>query len=257
MHQAEVTEQEIEVSEKLRGQGEYANSLALTQNMLSRVHKEDMRFRLLFDILYCSTRLVADDLTNETIQELEQMPQPKMSRIFVDWIQAVSNLAFGKAQEALDLLETNLKSEFMEREDFVIWKYKHLAYMGSALIFLGRREEALVSLTDAHKMYPDGERETDILFDIANCMNELKRYQEAYFLLEQVLKRESGEMATLAMQHMADCCVGLGRISEALKLFADILKKLPCSLVREEYIRERIKTCMDFQEKCSPQTKPV
>jgi tetratricopeptide (TPR) repeat protein len=157
----------------------------------------------------------------------------------------------------LDLIDLNLKSEFVKKEEFQINKYQLLAYRGSALVFLGRREEALISLTEAHKMYPDGARETDILFDQANCMNELKKYAEAYLLVEQVLRRESGEMATLAMQYMADCCVGLGRVSEALKLFADILKRLPCNLVKEEYIRDRIRICMDYQEKYHPQARPI
>ena len=216
----------------LRGQGEYATALALTQDMLSRVQDEDVRMRLLYNAVCCSTRLNLDKVTDAAIIELDNLPNPDMSRFFVNMIKAMSYLALNRPQEALDLIDLNLKTGFMEKEEFQINKYQLLAYRGSALVFLGRREEALVSLTEAHMMYPDGERETDILFDQANCMNELKKYREAYCLLEQVLKRESGEMATLAMQYMADCCMGLGKVSEALKLFADILKKLPCSLGR-------------------------
>jgi tetratricopeptide (TPR) repeat protein len=215
-----------------------------------------MRFRLLYNAVCCSTRLNLDEVTDATIMELDNMPNPDMSRFFVNMIQAMSHLVLNRPQEALDLINLNLKTAFMEKEEFQINKYQLLAYRGSALIFLGRREEALVSLTDARKMYPGGERETDILLDLANCMISLKKYQEAYTLAEQVLRRESGEMATLAMQYMADCCVGLRRIPDALKLFAEVLKRLPCSMVREEYIRERIKACMDMQEKRHPQARP-
>jgi tetratricopeptide (TPR) repeat protein len=257
MPKSVVTEEEIEVAEKLRGQGEYVTALALTQDMLSRVHDEDIRFRLLYNSVCCSTRLNQDDVTDAAIMELDNMSNPDMSRFFVNLIKAISHIALYRPQEALDLIDLNLKTGFMEKEEYQINKYQLLAYKGSALIFLGRRDEALISLTEAHKMYPGGERETDILFDLANCLNELKRYNEAYVLVEQVLKRENGEMAILAMQYMADCCVGLGRISEALRLFTDILKNLPCSLVQEDYIRDRIRVCMDYQEKCYPQARPI
>jgi tetratricopeptide (TPR) repeat protein len=186
MDDAVVSEEEIESAERLRGQGDFATALALTQDMLHRVRDEDTRMRLLFDVLYCSTRLGVDDLTSETIQELEQLPEPKMSRVFVDFIQAVSYIAFGRAQEALHLIEANLKTEFMEREDFRVWKYKHLAYKGSALIWLARPDEALTSLASAHTLYPDGERETAILIDQANCLMALDRYDEAYSAASRV-----------------------------------------------------------------------
>ena len=93
-----LTEQEIDAAERLRAKGEYATALALTQEMLTRVEDADTRMRLLFDVLYCSTRLCLDDVTTRAIAELEQMPQPRMSRIFVDFIQATSYIAHGDAQ---------------------------------------------------------------------------------------------------------------------------------------------------------------
>jgi len=252
-----VTEKEIEAAEKLRVQGDYAPSLALTQDLLTRAQDEGTKYRLLFNVVSCSTRLGLDNVTDTAMAELDNLPEPETSRFFVNMIKAMSHLALSRPQEALDLINQNLASEFVTREEYRVNEYQLLAYKGSALVFLGRREEALTPLMQAHEMYPDGERETDILFDRANCMNDLKRYSEAYSLLEQVLIRESGQTATLAMQYMADCCVGMGRIAEALNLFTDILKKLPCRLVREEYIRDRISVCMDYQEKCNPQGRPV
>jgi len=251
-----VSEEEIESAEKLRGQGDFATALALTQDMLHRVSDEDTRMRLLFDVLYCSTRLGADDLTSETIQELEQMPEPKMSRVFVDFIQAVSYIAFGRAQDALHLIEANLKTEFMEREDFRIWKYKHLAYKGSALIWLARPDEALASLASAHTMYPDGERETAILIDQANGLMALDRYDEAYSAASRVLNRGDEELATLAMQFMAECRMWQSRVPEALELYIAIQKRLPCRLVQEERIQTGITNAMAYLEKLRPQGKP-
>jgi hypothetical protein len=116
-----VTEDEIDAAEKLRGRSEYATALSLTQDMLRRVQDDgDMRMRLLFDVLYCSTRLGEDSVTNEAIHELEQMPEPKMSRIFIDFIQAMTYIAHGRYQEGLHLIDANLRTEFMERQGFLV-----------------------------------------------------------------------------------------------------------------------------------------
>jgi tetratricopeptide (TPR) repeat protein len=244
MPKAVVTEEEIEAAEKLRGQGEFVTALALTQDMLSRVQDDDVRMRLLFDVLYCSTRLCADSITEDAIKELEKLPQPTMSRIFVDFIRAMSYIAHGRAQEGLVLIEANLRTEFIEREDFTNWKYKHLAYKGSALIWLARPEEALVSLAEAHKMYPDGERETAILIGQSNCLLALDRYDEAFDAASKVLDRDDGDMATLAMQYMAECRLWQGRVPEAGRLYMDIQKRLPCRLVQEERIKNGIGQCI-------------
>jgi tetratricopeptide (TPR) repeat protein len=256
MTKAEVTEQEVEAAEKLRGRGEFATALDLTQDMLCRVQDGDMRMRLLFDVLYCSTRLRLDSVTDEAIAQLERLPDPEMSRVFVDFIQAMSYIAQGKAREGLDLIDANLKSTFMERDDFQIWKYKHLAYKGSALIWLARPDDALAALAEAHAMFPDGERETAILIDQANCLMALDRYDEAYQSASQVLSRGDEEMATLAMQHMAECRMWQSRVPEALELYLAIQKRLPCRLVQEERIQTGIKNAMAYLEKRHPQGKP-
>ena len=256
MTKVEVTEHEIEAAEKLRGRGEFATALALTQDMLRRVQDGDMRVRLLFDVLYCSTELCLDNITDDAIAELEKLPEPEMSRVFVDFIQAMSRIAHGKAQEGLNLIDANLKSPFMERDDFHVWKYKHLAYKGSALTWLARPGDALVALAEAHAMSPDGERETGILVDQANCLMALDRYDEAYESANQVLSRGDEEMATLAMQHMAECRMWQSRVLDALELYVAIQRRLPCRLVQAEQIERGIKNAMAYLEKRHPQGKP-
>lgn len=256
MPKAVVTEEEIDAAEKLRGQGEFATALALTQDMLNRAPDDDTRMLLLFDVLYCSTRLCLDSTTDDAIRELEQLPDPKMSRVFADFIQAMSYIAQGKAQEGLHLIDANMRSEFMERDDFRIWKYKHLSYKGSALVWMARPDEALVSLAEAHAMYPDGEREAAILIDQTNCLMALGRYDEAYNAANHVLTRGEEEMTTLAMQYMAECRVWQGRIPEAGKLYMDIQKRLPCRLVNEKRIKEGMSQCIASLEKVRSQHKP-
>jgi tetratricopeptide (TPR) repeat protein len=187
---------------------------------------------------------------------LEKLPDPKMSRVLADFIQAMSYIAQGKAQEGLHLIDVNLRSEFMERDDFQIWKYKHLAYKGSALVWLARPDEALMSLAAAHAMYPDGEREAAILIDQTNCLMALGRYDEAYNAASQVLNRDEEEMATLAMQYMAECRLWQERIPEAGKLYMDIQKRLPCRLVSEKRIKEGMSQCIASLEKVRSKDKP-
>ena len=251
-----VTEEEIEAAEKLRGQGEFATALASTQEMLNRAQDDGTRMRLLFDVLYCSTRLKADDVTHDAICKLEKLPDSKMSRIFIDLIRAISLIAFGEAKEALDLIDANLSTQYMEREDFRDWKYEHLAYRGRALTYLQRWQESLESLKEAHRMFPEGKRTTDILIDESLCMMMFNRYEEAFHLASQVQQREHGDMKTLAMQYMAECDLGLGRASDALKLYSEIETRLPCSLVQEERIRTGVKNAMAYLEKRHPQGKP-
>lgn len=252
MSKVEVKEEEIEAAEKLRGEGEFDVALARTQEMLGRAQDDETRMRLLFDVLYCSTRLCKDDLTKEAIAELESLPEPAMSRVFASFIQAMSHIAHGKDLQGLCLIEANLKSEFLEREDFRVWKYKHLAYKGTALIGLARPEEALAVLSAAHTMYPDGERETAILIDQANCLLALDRYDEAFDVARQVLDRGDEDMATLAMQYLAECRMWQSRVPEALELYSALQKRLPCRLVQEERIRTGIKNAMAYLEKRNP-----
>ena len=149
-HPNQVTEDEIDAAEEMRERGEFAAAFALTQDMLNRAQDDGTRMRLLFDLLSCSTRLGLEDITRRAISDLEKLPDPEISRVFVDLIQSISYIAFGKYQEALQLIDVNLRSNFMECDDFQVWNYEYLAYRGSALVGLARCEEALCALNKAH-----------------------------------------------------------------------------------------------------------
>ena len=105
-------------------------------------------------------------------------------------------------------------------------------------------------------MLPEGKRTSDILIDKSLCMMMFNRYEEALHLASQVQRREHGDMETLAMQYMAECELGLGRASDALKLYSQIEGRAPCRLVQEERIQTGIKNAMKYLEKRSPQGKP-
>jgi len=251
-----VTEEDIHAVEKLRAQGEFPMALAITQDLLRRSHDDDTRIRLLFNEICCSTRLSLDDVTNAAIVALDKLPNPEMSRLFVNMIRAISFMELYKPQAALDLIEVSLQSELMLLGEFQINKYQLLAYKGSSLVSLGRLEEALVVLDQAHNMYPDGEREPAILIDQANCLMAFKRYEDSYNAASYVLSRGDKERGTLAMQYMAESRMWQGRVQESLVIYSDLVKRLPCKLIDEERIQTGIKCGMDYLERHNSKNKP-
>ncbi len=251
-----VTEDEIEAAELLSGHGEFARSLAITQEMLKCAQEDETRMRLLFNVINCSSQLNLTDVTDKALQILEQLPNPKESRVFADLLQVMAYIQLGRVQDALHLINANLKSEFMEREDFQVCKYEYLAYKGRSLTYLGKYEEALILLDHAHRMYPEGAREVDILIDQASCMMSLKQYEAAYLTANQVCKWGNAELESLAILYMAESRMGQGMVQESLKLYSDLLERLPCKFVQEDRIKAGIKIGMEYLEKCNPQVKP-
>jgi tetratricopeptide (TPR) repeat protein len=162
----------------------------------------------------------------------------------------------GRAQEALDLIDANLKSEVLKRADFNDWKYEHLFLRGRALVQLARYDEALGVFDAAHAVCPEGSFEADLLIERCNCYVALARYDEAFATASQVLARGDEDMATLAMQYMAESRMWQSRVPEALELYVTIQKRLPCRLVQEERIQTGIKNAMAYLEKLHPPGKP-
>ncbi|MGB9408910.1 MAG: hypothetical protein WCA89_15345 [Terracidiphilus sp.] len=269
MLQVEPTEEEIDAVEKLRVLGDFETVLALTQDMLSRAQDEGIRMRLLFDVLNCSTRLDADNVTENAMKELEKLPKPEFSRVLANLIRAKAEIDLGRPQEGLKLIDMNLETGFFEREDFRVHKYQLCLFRGQALVRLSRWDEAFEWLEKAHAMYPSRAStsddttfriyrwvETEILLNKAHCMIGLNRFDEAYELSKQAYEREEGDTKTLAMLYMANCRTSQGKMTEALNLFIEIQKKLPCRTVRDENIQDGIEQCMDYREKCKPQSNP-
>ena len=72
MPKAAVTEQEIEKAEKLSAQREFGASLVMLQEMLTRANDVQVRMRLLFDVVTCSTWLNLDQSREDAIRELKK-----------------------------------------------------------------------------------------------------------------------------------------------------------------------------------------
>lgn len=264
-----VSEEEIDAAEKLRAKGELVASLRLTQAMLQRVEDGDVRMRLLFDVVTCSTQLELEDVTNQAMMELEAMPQPEFSRALANMSRAYAEEQLGRPEKALALLDMNLETGFFEREDFRIHKYQLCLSKGQALIRLRRVKEALDWLDTAHALYPSEDSARDeterlivgwveplIQSNRSNCLIGLDRFDEAFEAAGQVLRTTDGDLATFALQQMAECRIWQGRVPEALEIYADLKKRMPCRLVDADRVETGIINCMNYLEQRRPVGKP-
>jgi len=257
MRKGDVTEQEIEAALDLSAQRKFSASLSLFQEMLTRTRDDQARMKVLLGIVTCSTWLNLNTIREDAIQELKQFPDSDVFDAFIVMAQAKAFIDSGRAGEALDLINRILNSELLEREDLQDWRYEHLFLRGRSLTYLGRCEEALCALDAAHTASVDGKHETDMLIDRSNCLLALSRYDEAYEAASLVLPRGDEEMATLAMQYMAECRMWQSRVPEALEIYAAIEKRLPCRLVQEERIQTGIMNAMAYLEKQSPRKTTI
>jgi tetratricopeptide (TPR) repeat protein len=249
MARAAVTVDEVEKAERLSAQREFAASLALLQEMLTRAQDDQIRMRILFDVVTCSTWLNQEEVLNNAIQELNRFPDYEVSHVFVVMTQATALVDFGRAEEAVELIEAILRSAILQENDFQDWKYECLFLKGRSLTRLARCDEALLTFDEAHSLYAAGKFETDMLLDRSNCLSYLARYDEAYNAANQVLTRGDEEKATLALQYMAECRMWQSRVQEALELYVAIRKRLPSKLVQEERIEAGFKNALARLEK--------
>jgi tetratricopeptide (TPR) repeat protein len=264
-----ISEEEIDAAEKLRAKGELAASLKLTQAMLERAEDDDVRMRLLFDVVTCSAQLELEDIMNQAIAELDTMPHPEFSRALANMSRAYAEDQLGRPEKALALLDMNLETGYFERDDFRIHKYQLCLFKGQALLRLRRAKEAIDWLDKAHALYPSEDTAQDeterlifgwveplIQINRANCLMALDRFDEAFDAASQVLSGTDGDLSALARQHMAECRVWQGRVLEALEIYADLKKRLPCRLVKEDRIERGIFNCMSYLQKRRPVGKP-
>jgi tetratricopeptide (TPR) repeat protein len=251
-----VTEEEIEAALHLSTERKFDAALALYQEMLARSEDLLVRMKVLFGIVTCSTWLGLDTIRENAIAELKQLPDYGVSHAFVVMAQARAYSESGRAQEALDLVDGNLKNEVLQRDGFQDWRYEHLFYKGRSLVQLARYDEALGAFDEAYRVYPEGDFELDMLIERSNCLLALRRFSEAYDTASQVLACDDEEMSTLAMQHMAECRMWQQRVEEAMKLYSELQKRLPSRLVDEERVKTGIRNGMAYLEKRHPQWKP-
>lgn len=249
-------EQEIEAALRLSTERKFDAALALYRDMLARAEDDYVRMRVLFGIVDCSTWLGLEEIREDAIDALKQFPDYDVSRAFIVMTQARAFIDFGRTQEALDLVNENLGSGVLQRDDFQDWKYEHLFMKGQCLVRLKAFDEALCAFDAAQSMESEGHLEIVMLIERANLYLARDRFAEAYELASQVRERGDEEFRTLAMQYMAECLLGQRRVEEAMNLYREVQKRLPCRLVDELRIETGIKNGMSYLERCHPQSKP-
>ena len=250
-----VTDKEIEAALNLSAERKFDASLALYQAMLIRTQNDRIRMKILLGIVTCSTWLNLDSIRENAIQQLKQLPDYEVSDTFVVMARARAYADSGRVQEALNLINENLSTEVLQRHDLQEWKYEHLFRKGRYLVLLTRYDEALSALNAAYEINPEGEFETDMLIERSNCFLALSRYDEAFEAANRVLSRGDEDMATLAMQYVAECRLWQRRGEEAMTLYRELQRRLPSRLVNEERVDTGIRNGMAFLES-HPQSKP-
>jgi len=264
-----VTEAEIEKAEELRGRGELTTSLGMSRAMLERTTDCATRMRLLFNVVICSAQLELTDITNQAMAELDTMPDPDFCRACANMDRAYAEDQLGRPANALAILDAIIDAGYFEPENCRTQRYQLFLFKGQALISLRRPADALESLDKAHALYPSpdstqsedqrrifGWVEPSIQINRANCLFSFDRFEEAFQAAAEVLRWTDGDLATFARQYMAECRLAQGRVSEALEIYADLKKRLPCRLVDEARVEKEITNCMDYLEKRGCTTKP-
>ena len=264
----DVTEEEIDAAEKLRVT-DLRKSLDATQALIIRVNDPDLRMRLLFDVVTCASQLDLKEVTDDAVRELEKYPDPQHSRALANLSRADAEVKLGRPENALALVDMNLATGFFERDDFRISKFQLYLIKGHALAWLKRAEEALRWLDEAKALYPTKESaadeveraildwaEPDLQVARSNCLIGLGHFEEAYAAAALVLQCNDGDWASFALQQMAECRAWQGREVEALRIYADLKKRLPCRIVDEQRVDEGMANCVKRLEARQTAKKP-
>lgn len=154
-------EHEIEAALSLSTERKFDVALALYWDMLARAEDDFVRMRILFGIVDCSTWLGLEAIWEDAIRALKQLPDYDVPRAFIAMAQARAFIDFGCTQEALDLVNENLGSGVLRRDDFRDWKYEHLFLKGQCLVRLKAFDEALCAFDEAQSIDSEGLRYTN------------------------------------------------------------------------------------------------
>jgi tetratricopeptide (TPR) repeat protein len=265
-----VTEDLIEESERLRAKGDFATALEMSQQLLARTDDGDFRVRILFNIVNCAACVDRQEIVESAIAELEGFPKPEISRVLANLRRAWAETSLGRPANALHLLDMGLATGLFEAGDMRVHKYQMYLFKGEALLHLRRPEEALEWLDKAHALYPTDEGassieerkiyawvEPNIQVNRANCLLALDRLDESVKAAQEVMKFEDHpDLCSLALQYVGECRVWQGRIQEALNVYAELKKRLPCRLIDEKRMNQVITNCMACLEKQRPPGRP-
>lgn len=257
-----VPEAEIAAADLLVPKDDHAAALSAYQHLLDRTDDGNQRFYLLYQIVKNASLLDHQDVVRAAIAELDTMPEPEFSRSAASLDRAHAEIELKRPANALALLDTTLDTGIFNIPAYRIHLF-HLYWLkGRALVWLNLWEDALKSLEQAESIYPpstqmynENERVfflyvmPSLLIEKANCLIALGRFQDTFDTALRVKEFDSTDWATLALQYMAESLAWQGRTEDALRLYAELIQQLPCSLLDEARVRKGMGNCMIRLEK--------
>jgi tetratricopeptide (TPR) repeat protein len=263
------TEAEIEALEELSSAGNFAECLRDSTKLLKRTKDPGLRLRLLFGMVLCASMLESSEALENALCELDLLPNPEQSRVLANLNRAFAEYELGRPGNALEILNADLATGFLEQAGWKIHKYRCLVSKGNALTALKRPKEALECLEAAHDLFPNGacgsdecersvirQREPSIQIARANCLLALDRFEDSYHSAKEASEARDMDMAALGLQYMAECRLWQARVPEALRIYLELKKRLPSKFVDEGRINRGIANCMNYLEKQRPSGKP-
>lgn len=257
-----VTEAEVAAADALCPKGEYEAALKVYQDLLARTDDTDQRFYILYQIVRNSSLLDLQEVLHTAVSELDAMPKPEFSRAIVSLDRAYAEIELKRPANALALLDVTLEAGIFDPEEYRIHLFRLFWLKGRALVWLQRPKKALESLERAEGLFLSAREELDenelrcvnwvmppLLIDKANCLMALDRFQDSFDAALRVKEFDSPDWPILALQYMAESRAWQGRTQEALKLYAELMSQLPCSLVDEARVRNGMENCILRLEK--------
>lgn len=234
-------EDEIERAERLRAAGNFAAALPLHQELLRQVTDDQSQIRLLYGVVICATRLGLSAVMEDAMRALAFLPERSISRLFANFFRATTLVDMRQPQEALELITGNLRSDLLQLEEMRDARYEHVVCQGNCLSRLARHQEALESLESARKLQPEGKHKTLLAILRAQNLNAMSRFDEGYEAASEARMSEDADFATLALQHMAASRIGQQRFAEAVAIYLELQRKLPCPYIDEKALQDGLR----------------
>jgi tetratricopeptide (TPR) repeat protein len=129
-------------------------------------------------------------------------------------------------------------------DEFVVERYENLAQYGFALVHLGRYSEALSAFDQAELVYPNGNLSVEIQLYRITGLGRLKHCDEAFLLAQNLSNREKGDVSVRAKYHMAEIRLEQGRFKDALRIYREVQKLLPCTRVSATDVKRDIESAL-------------
>jgi tetratricopeptide (TPR) repeat protein len=240
-----MNEKNIAAIEGFKNDGNYEEAVRKILSTIDSSTDDVEKARYLINLIVCTTNLYQREMASDAINQIYKLSLPPDWEPIRNYIAAVSHLDFDQPQEALELLRKNLENPIFMDQEFSSERYENLAQCGFVLTHLERYGEALSSLNEAEQVCPQGELQSEIKLYKATCLGSIGKFDEAFALSKNVVDNGAGEITVRARLKMAQIRLAEARFSEAVDLYRDVGKCLPCSTISASDVERGIEVAMD------------